>query len=73
MMPEGKSNIQQKETLFYNELDLNLRKKLVKCYIWSVSLYSSEASTLRKAEQKYLASFVKWCLGSVGKSSGPIV
>jgi len=26
----------KKKTLFTSELDLNLRKKLEKCYIWSV-------------------------------------
>jgi len=29
-------NIQQKKTLFTSRLDLNLRKKLVKCYICMV-------------------------------------
>jgi len=28
-----------KKTLFTSKLDLNLRKKLVKCYIWSMVLY----------------------------------
>ena len=28
-----------KKTLFTSTLDLNLRKKLVKCYIWSMALY----------------------------------
>jgi len=27
-----------KNILFTNRLDLNLRKKLVKCYIWSTAL-----------------------------------
>jgi hypothetical protein len=38
-------------------LDLNLRKKLVKCYIWSMALYGAETWTLRAADQKYLVSF----------------
>ena len=33
MMKDGRCSIQQKETLFTNELDLNLKKTLVKCYI----------------------------------------
>jgi len=28
----------KKKTLFTSKLDSNLRKKLVKCYIWSVAL-----------------------------------
>jgi hypothetical protein len=35
----------------------NLRKKLVKCYIWSVAFYGAENWTLRKVEQKYVGSF----------------
>ena len=31
-----------KKTLFTSKLDLNLRKKLVKCYIWSMALYGAE-------------------------------
>jgi hypothetical protein len=30
-----------KKTLFISQLHLNLRKKLVKCYIWSVAVYSA--------------------------------
>jgi len=45
------------KTLFTNKLDLNLRKKLVKCYIWSIVLYGAESWTLCKAEQDKLESF----------------
>ena len=39
----GKSSIQQEEDIFFTrKLDLNLRKKLVKCYIWSVALYGAK-------------------------------
>jgi hypothetical protein len=50
-----------KKTLFTSKLDLNLRNKLVKCYIWSVVLYGAETWTLRKVDQKYLESFEMWC------------
>jgi len=43
-----------KKTFFTSKLDLNLRKELVKCYIWSVLLYGAETWTLRAADQKYL-------------------
>jgi hypothetical protein len=32
----------KKKTLFTRKLDLELRKKLVKCYIWSIALYGAE-------------------------------
>ena len=39
------SNIQQEEDLT-SKLDFNLRKKLVKCDIWSIALYGAETWTL---------------------------
>jgi hypothetical protein len=36
-----------KNTIFTSKLDLNLRKKLAKCYIWSIALCGAEASTLQ--------------------------
>ena len=50
-----------KKTLFTSTLDLNLRKKLVKCYMWSMALYGAETWTLRAADQKYLESSEMWC------------
>jgi hypothetical protein len=51
----------KKKTLFTSKLDLNLEKKLVKSYIWSIALYGAETWTLRKVDQKYLESFETWC------------
>jgi hypothetical protein len=51
----------KKMILFTSKLDLNLRKKLVKCCIWSVALYGAETWTHRKVDQKYLESFEMWC------------
>jgi hypothetical protein len=50
----------KKKTLFTSKLDLNLRKKLMKCYIWSMALYGAETWTLRAADQKYLEIFEMW-------------
>jgi hypothetical protein len=44
-------------THFTSTLDLNSRKKLVKCYIWTIALYGAETWTLRAADQKYLENF----------------
>jgi hypothetical protein len=52
-----KAAFNEKKTLFTSEVDLNLRKKLVKCCIWSIA----ETWTLRKINQKYLESFEMWC------------
>jgi hypothetical protein len=58
-----------KKTLFTSKLDLELRKKLVKCYIWSIALYGEETWTLRKLEQKYLESLEMWCWRRMEKIS----
>jgi hypothetical protein len=42
-------------------LDLELRKKLVKCYIWSIALDGAETWPLRVVDQKHLESFEIWC------------
>jgi hypothetical protein len=42
-------------------LDLDLRKKLVKCYVWSIALCGAETWTLRTVEQKHLESFEMRC------------
>jgi hypothetical protein len=38
----AKTAFNKKKNLFTSKLDLNLRKKLVKCYIWSIALYGAE-------------------------------
>jgi hypothetical protein len=50
----AKAAFNKKKTLFTSKLDLNLRKKLVNCYIWSIALYGAETWMLRKVDQKYL-------------------
>ena len=41
----AKAAFNKNKTLFTGKLDLNLRKKLVKCYIWSMALYGDETWT----------------------------
>jgi hypothetical protein len=65
----AKAAFNKKKTLFTSKLDLNLRKKLVKCYIWSMALYGAETWTLRAADQKYLESFEMWCWRRMEKIS----
>jgi hypothetical protein len=44
---------------FTSKMDLELRKKLVKCYIWSIALYDVETCTFRVVDQN-LGSFEMW-------------
>ena len=57
----AKAAFNKKKNLFTSKLDLNLTKKLVKCYVWGMALYSAETWTLRATEQKRLESFEMWC------------
>jgi len=41
-MAMAKAAFYKKKTLFTSKLHLNLRKKLVKCYIWSIAVYGAE-------------------------------
>jgi hypothetical protein len=56
-----KAGFNKKKFLFTCKLDLNFRKKLVSCYIWSIALYGAGTWTLRKVNQKYLENFEVWC------------
>jgi hypothetical protein len=42
----ARAAFKRKETLFTSKLDSKLRKKLVKCYIWSIALYGAETWTM---------------------------
>jgi hypothetical protein len=44
------------KTVFTGKLDLNVRKKLVKCFIWNIALCGAGIWKLRKLDQKYLES-----------------
>jgi len=51
----------KKKNHFTSKLDLNVRKRLVRCYISSVALYGAEIWTLGTTDQKHLESFEMWC------------
>jgi hypothetical protein len=42
MIAMTKAAFNRKKTLFTSKLNLELSKKLVKCYIWSIALYGAE-------------------------------
>ena len=52
-----KAAFNKKKNCFTIKLDLNLRKRLERCYIWSIALYGAETWTLRATDQKHLESF----------------
>ena len=65
----AKAAFNKKKTLFTSKYELNLGKKLVKYYIWSMAFYGAETWTLRAADQKHLESFEMWCWRRMEKIS----
>ena len=65
----AKAAFNKKKNSFTSKLDLNLRKKLVTCYVWSMVLYSAQTWTLRAIDQKRLESFEMWCWRRMEKIS----
>ena len=57
----AKEAFNRKISLLVSKLNTELRNKLVMCYVWSIALYGSETSTLRKLERKYVESFEMLC------------
>jgi len=58
-----------KKIVFTSKVQLNLRKKPVKCQIWSTALYGAETWTRREVGQKFLESFEMWCWRRMEKIS----
>jgi hypothetical protein len=57
----SKAAFNNKKLLLTSKKDLYLRKKLMKCCIWSLALYRDETWKLWKVDQKYLETFEMWC------------
>ena len=57
----AKEAFNRKISLLTSKLNIELRKKLVRCNVWNIALYGSETWILRKLEWKYLESFEIWC------------
>ena len=50
----AKAAFNKKKALFTSKLDLNLKKKLVNCYIWSIAFCGAETGILCIVDQKCL-------------------
>ena len=50
----------RKTSIFCGSLEKELRKILVKCFVWSVVSYGTETWPLRRNEQEQLKVFEMW-------------
>jgi len=53
----AKALFNKKKAFCTSKLDLNLRKKVVKCYTWSIAVCGAITWTLQKVDEKYPESF----------------
>jgi hypothetical protein len=69
----AKAAFNKKRALFPSTLDLELKKKLVKCYLWGIVVYGVKTCTLRAVDQKHLERFK--CGAAEGRKRlfGPIM
>jgi hypothetical protein len=51
----------KKQLLCSNNLNVEMKKKLIKSCIWIVALYGSETWTLGKNEERVMNAFQTWC------------
>ena len=56
----AKEAFNRRKNVFCGPMDIGLRKRLVKCFVWSVALYGAETWTLRRNEEKRLEAFEMW-------------
>ena len=67
-IPMANETFNKMKTLLTSRLDLNLRKKLVNCYVWSRALYGAETWTLRESRSE-IPGKVEMCLRRMHKIS----
>jgi hypothetical protein len=72
-IPMAKAAFNKKKAVFVSKLDLNLRNKVVNCYIWSIAWYGAQNGTLRKVDQKSLECSKFDTREGWRRSVGPIV
>ena len=65
----AQASFNKNKVLLTSKLDLNLRKKIVKCYIWIIALYGAETWALWRVDQIYIESSEMWCWRRMEKIS----
>jgi len=55
-----KKAFMDKKRLFTSKMNLELKKRITRCLIWSVALYAAETWTLTKVDVQQLEAFEMW-------------
>jgi len=56
----GKKIFMDKKRLFSGKLNLEVKKRIIKCLVWSVALYAAETWTLTQADKSRLEALEMW-------------
>ena len=66
----AKEAFDRKRSIFCGSLEKDLRKRLMKCFVWTVALYGAETWTLRWNEQKRPKAFEMWIWRRIERENG---
>jgi len=67
----AKKAFMKKKTWFACKMNLELRKRIMKCLVWSVALYAAETWTLTQTHRRRLEAFEMWIWRRMEKISWP--
>jgi len=56
----AKVKFMEKKKILTSKMNLDLRKRIVKCLVWSVALYASKTWTISKTAMKRIEAFEMW-------------
>ena len=59
----------ERKKILTSKMNLDLRKRIVKCLVWSVALYASETWTISKTVMKRIKAFEMWIWRKMEKIS----
>ena len=58
---QAKKAFAEKRNLLTSTIEISIRKRFLKTYVWSVALYGCETWTIGKEEKRRIEAFEMWC------------
>ncbi|VVC24921.1 Hypothetical protein CINCED_3A015487 [Cinara cedri] len=52
---------EKKQILLSKKINITLRRKILKVYVWPITLYSAETCTYNTNEEESIKAFEMWC------------
>ena len=57
---DGKKVFMEPKKLFMGKMNLELKKRIMKCLVWSIALYAAETWTLTRTDRRRLEAREMW-------------